>query len=885
MCWGRLIPTPSNVTKPLAPIPLLSVETKVTIVDFTAQVSVIQTYQNIESNPIEASYEFPLAKNITISSFTAIIEGKRIEGVCKEKEKAKDTYDDAIASGHGAYLMEESKDEPDFFTVSVGNLPPGKEATIEISYVTELNFRDDMLIFGIANSRVTRVEDSPYYRPPNSSLTSVKSALSVQLQMTSNITNVTSQTHPITFKLVDQPGHASVTLADPKDDNDFELAVALAEPHKPCGVVQVDAAGRKCAMIALYPALQLVDDHIYTEIIFVVDRSGSMSGSRISQVRDCLQVFLRSLPEKTLFNIVGFGSSYQFLFPNGSEEYNDTTLKMASAYVSALTANMGGTKILPPLEAIFQATPKEGVPRQVFLLTDGEVSNTQECIFCVRKNAQTTRVFTFGIGAGASKELVRGIAEAGEGDYEIVIEGESMNHKVIRQLKSALQPAFTDLSVDWGKLTDHVTPATHRQPLLFAGSRLVLYGFLSEKAEAGEVNIYAKTAVKSIKLAVNLDPNNLIEGSQFHKLAAKKLIRDLEDKRSFLHDNNGDLTEGKSPDDVKNEVVRLSTTYGILSTYTAFVAVERRKDATEGDMTLRPVNIVTPNRAPPVRPRGRPTRVNRSAASQTAKSSTDTTAKESSALQRGEYVVINGSPCKIIDMATSKTGKHGHSKVHFVAVDIFTGKKVEDIAPSTHSMEVPEIVRTEYTLLDISDDGFASLLDSAGNTKNDLKAPEGQIGDQIKADLVAGKDVTVYVVASLGQERIVLTKEEGMSASRSSFTSASTEAPPVRKPAPTSMSDLIMNQKANGSWAIQAIGSIPVDAIKNAYPKSVSTTNLDLWMTAIVVVYLATHFPEEKVNWELVADKAKKWIDKEAKNLAGTAIQWHVEAKAFLDLF
>merc|ERR1712071_719942 len=101
-----------------------------------------------------------------------------------------------------------------------------------------------------------------------------------------------------------------------------------------------------------------------------------------------------------------------------------------------------------------------------------------------------------------------------------------------------------------------------------------------------------------------------------------------------------------------------------------------------------------------------------------------------SALRKGGFVMIKNRPCKIVDMSTSKTGKHGHAKVHMVAVDIFTGKKLEELSPSTHNMEVPNVTRKDFQLIGLEDD-FLSMMDDTGETRDDLKCPDDAVGEEI----------------------------------------------------------------------------------------------------------------------------------------------------------
>lgn len=129
-----------------------------------------------------------------------------------------------------------------------------------------------------------------------------------------------------------------------------------------------------------------------------------------------------------------------------------------------------------------------------------------------------------------------------------------------------------------------------------------------------------------------------------------------------------------------------------------------------------------------------------------------------SALRKNGFVVIKGRPCKIVDMSTSKTGKHGHAKVHLVAIDIFTGKKLEDLSPSTHNMEVPNVRREEYTLVDI-DDGFLNLMSSDNSMKDDVKLPESDLGNEIHDAFDEGKELLVTIISAMGEEAPVSWKE------------------------------------------------------------------------------------------------------------------------------
>ncbi|KAJ2747096.1 translation initiation factor eIF5A [Coemansia sp. BCRC 34301] len=129
-----------------------------------------------------------------------------------------------------------------------------------------------------------------------------------------------------------------------------------------------------------------------------------------------------------------------------------------------------------------------------------------------------------------------------------------------------------------------------------------------------------------------------------------------------------------------------------------------------------------------------------------------------SALRKNAFVVMKGRPCKVVDMSTSKTGKHGHAKVNYTGIDIFNGRKYEDMSPSTHNVDVPNVSRAEFTLIDVTE-GFLSLMDDAGEMKEDVKVPEGELGDKIRADFADGKELLITILKAMGEEAAISHKE------------------------------------------------------------------------------------------------------------------------------
>lgn len=596
------MPEPSSAprvglfTQQGASVPLSGINVRADVSGLCARVTLAQRYVNREASPIEAVYVFPLDEGAAVCGFEAVIDGTLVVGEVKERDQAFEMYDDAMARGDGALLLDEER--PDVFIASIGNLPPEKELLLKIVYVTELHVDDEGLRFVLPTTVSPRYApasdhtgvgrpDADTLNPPAAWTVPYGLNLLVTLALPEALSRVESPSHPIRVSLNGQQATVTLSQAAAALDRDFVLLVGVPNIDVPRAWIERDEDGNVAAAIGFYPRLE--DRSVPSEVILLVDRSGSMEGSSIEEVRNALQLCLRSMTPGCRFNIIGYGSTFKSLFPE-SRAYDDASLAAASAHVAGLQADMGGTEVLPALKRALESPRDQSLQRQVLVLTDGQVTNTDAVIAVASEHAHHARIFTFGIGAGASHHLVRGLARAGRGAAEFIYPGERIESKVVRQFGRMLSPALADVRVDWGGLA--ATQAPTVAPPVFAGARLVLYAFISN-ARAATIRLTASSPDGPFAFDVPFEPDRAAPGRTIATLAARVRIRELEETPEWARQRGSQQKRGTSS--TSREIIALSLRYNLMSRETSFVAVERRETPVLGDVQLRRVPVALTN--------------------------------------------------------------------------------------------------------------------------------------------------------------------------------------------------------------------------------------------------------------------------------------------------
>ncbi|KAH1183430.1 hypothetical protein KIL84_004922 [Mauremys mutica] len=583
------------------PVPLRSSSVSVLIRGFVADVGCELLYRNEELGPLEVVFKFPVDAEAAVYAFEARLGGACIQAQLHEKKQAQELYGDTLAGGQSSFLLQQEGAGGDVFSCSLGNLPPGEEAVLTLRYVCELPLEPDGAARYVLPT-VLRPRYTPHGwhgedvtqgvpRVPQRELPYTLS-LSATLQSPHSINRVLSNCPltPLSYTAGNRTT-AQVSLAQaPPWDRDVELLVYYAEPHKPSAVLEAGLPGAgslmgdPAVMVTLLPSVPeaVLAQSRAGEFILLLDRSSSMTcpmdsrdlfPQRIDSAKESLILLLKSLPLGCYFNVYGFGTEFESFYPQ-TVEYTQQTMAESLQRIQLLQADLGGTRILEPLRAIYRSPCRDGHPRQLFVFTDGEVENTQDVITEVWRNRGTHRCFSFGIGDGVSTALIKGIARAAGGSAEFITGQDRMQPKVLQSLKRALLPAVTGISLSWDLPPGMQAQLLHRCPeVIFPGQRCLVYAQLRGQPQPPDTSMAGVTLQYGIQdqtyketLQFSLQPQ---DGDRHrlpvHRLAAKSLLLELEG------------AVGAGSEGAQHRALEASLSSGVICSLTAYVGVDTQR--------------------------------------------------------------------------------------------------------------------------------------------------------------------------------------------------------------------------------------------------------------------------------------------------------------------
>jgi Ca-activated chloride channel family protein len=578
-------------------IPLTGVEVRGDITGRSAKVKIRQQFRNSESKALEAIYKFPLPEGSSVCGFRAVVGEKIIQGEIEEREKAFELYDEALARGDGAYLLDQER--PNVFTLSLGNLNPGCSALIELDYVVLLDTHDSEVRFFLPTTISPRylppdakdVQGIPadeLVNPPIAWEVSYGIKINLEIQGKEHIQTVGSPSHNISTTFGDSSIKVELTSDSAMMDRDFVLNIDYHKSFETRGYLckKGDESFIQLDFSPNPPAITGKEDGSEKEVIFVLDCSGSMQGSSITEAKKALAILLKALEMGDRFNIYRFGSTFSSLF-TASVPYNEANMDTALKYVSRIDADLGGTEILAPLQAI-QAKISGEKAANIILLTDGQVGNEEQIIDLVRSEDRKLRMFTVGIGNGPNEYFIKQIARITGGAAELISPNERIEPKVLRLFtKVSSAGCIQSLKVDWGtgvQVSD--VPAA-----AFFGETVSMFAKLNDAkllpekiTVSGVTNKLRQEWVASV---IKIDRDNL----PTPLLWARTKIRELEESPTVTL---GSQQVQRKENKVKLAIIDLSKKYGIICRETSFVAVEKRLDAekTTGEVVLRKVPVM-----------------------------------------------------------------------------------------------------------------------------------------------------------------------------------------------------------------------------------------------------------------------------------------------------
>jgi len=435
-------------------VALTNVSVSAVLHDLLAEVTMCQSYRNEEPVNIEAVYTFPLPVDAVLLDLEVEIGGRVLKGVVVEKKAAEEKYEDAVATGDAAVMLEQL--EPGLYTMNVGNLLPSEDARIKYSYSILYRWVGERLRLFIPTTIATRFGDSPHapHQAPESSL-AVENHFSLQMEILGSLKGAqfTCPSHQVSLtRLVDKVV-VSLKQEQAAMDRDFIFNVKALKASRSFAVCGPDDDG-VAAVASFQPFFPGLQQPRPLSLAIVIDCSGSMQGDSIEQAKKALEGIVGSLQPGDRFALIAFGNSTHALW----ERLNPCTpanREVARQFAKQLAANMGGTEIGKALQTTYELLGDIN-SADILLVTDGEVSAWQPVAQEVKRAGH--RIFTVGVGNAVSEAFVRELASSTGGECELVAPREDMAERVIRHFERMRAPRAKRVVVRWPDGSRDIAP-------------------------------------------------------------------------------------------------------------------------------------------------------------------------------------------------------------------------------------------------------------------------------------------------------------------------------------------------------------------------------------------------------------------------------------------
>lgn len=534
------------------------------IQDQVATVQMAQTFKNTSSRTLETQFLFPLPDDAAVNGLTLVVDGKELPGELKRKEQARAEYEAIVRRQRDPALLEFVGQG--LFRTSVFPVPPGQTRRVEIQYTQLLNSDFGLVDFTLPLGTVRHCEKSVE-----------QVQVTVRINSKSPLQNVYSPTHEFD---IDRPtperAICQVTLNQVKEPDDVRLLYAADTSDVGMSLVsyQPEDDQQGYFLLMARPQMKVGKQHVLPKsVVFVVDRSGSMSGEKLRQAQASLKYMINSLNPKDTFNIVSYSSAVQIFRPE-LEEVTQDTQKQANLFVDDIYAG-GGTNINEALTAALGLLQDAERPNYVLFLTDGlpTVGVTSEKEIAANVDAANllkARVFSFGVGYDVNSRLLDRLSDAQRGTSVFVKPEEDIEVAATNLFQKVSSPAMTDLNLNFvaektdGNAVNRLLP--NDLPDLFRGEQLLVVGRY-RKSGPVTIELSGRLGKKSRTLnheAQFGDAANTRRNSFVEVLWATRRIGHIINELD-LHGKNKELID---------ELVTLSLEHGIMTPYTSFLADE-----------------------------------------------------------------------------------------------------------------------------------------------------------------------------------------------------------------------------------------------------------------------------------------------------------------------